>query len=109
MKPFCIRITQKAEEDVAHVLAWFRDQQAEAAGTKWYAQLQAVFEKLEEMPDRCGLVAEASDLGRDVREILLGKRRGTCRVLFEISGENVDILRVWHSARDAASREDLWG
>ncbi len=46
-------------------------------------------------------------MGVEVREILVGKRRGTYRALFQIRGHTVHILRVWHSARDAISPDDL--
>jgi plasmid stabilization system protein ParE len=107
VKKYHVRITEKAEQDVASVLAWFRNQATETAGGKWFAQLMAAIDTLERMPERCGMAAEATDIGLDIREILVGKRRGTYRVLYQIEGRTVHILRVWHAARDQASREDL--
>ena len=102
-----VRLTDKAEADVASVLEWFRDQQALAAGGKWYAALIQGLDTLEMHPERCGLAAEADELGHDVRELLIGKRRGVNRLLFIVSGKAVEILRVWHSARNAVTRDDL--
>jgi plasmid stabilization system protein ParE len=102
-----VRLTDKAEQDVSDVLAWFREQSAVEAGSRWLARLMAHVGKLERMPERCGLAAESEDLGREVRELHLGRRRGTYRLLFEIRGQVVYSLRVWHSARDAVSRADL--
>ena len=62
---------------------------------------------LETMPERCPLAEEATDIGLEIREIHVGKRRGVYRLLFQIRGRVVDILRVWHSARDVISPEDL--
>jgi plasmid stabilization system protein ParE len=102
-----VRLTDKAEQDVAHVLEWFCDQAATAAGGKWFTQLMATIDTLETMPERCGLAAEAADIGLDIREILVGKRHGTYRVLFQVQGRTVYVLRVWHAARDAVTRDDL--
>jgi plasmid stabilization system protein ParE len=102
-----VRLTLKAEQDVSDVLAWFREQSAIEAGSKWFARLMAQVDKLETMPERCGLAAESEDLGLEIRELHLGQRRGKYRLLFEIRGQVVYILRVWHSARDAVSRDDL--
>lgn len=107
MKKYRVHITAKAEQDVDSVLAWFRDELAPAAGNKWFAQLMATIDTLETMPERCGLAPEAVDLGIEIREIRVGKRRGAYRVLFQIQGRRVFILRVWHGARDAVSRDDL--
>jgi plasmid stabilization system protein ParE len=102
-----VRLTEKAEQDVDGVLEWFRDQAAMSAGGKWFAQLMATIDTLETMPERCGLAAESEDIGLDIREILVGKRHGIYRVLFQVQGRTVYVLRVWHGARDAVTRDDL--
>lgn len=107
MKKFHVLLTDKAEADVAAVLAWFRDQSAVAAGAKWFAQLMAVIDKLERLPERCAKAAEGSVLGVDLREIFVGKRRGVYRVIFQIAGRTVHILCVRHAARDALTADDL--
>lgn len=50
---------------------------------------------------------EAEDLGVQIYELSFGKRRGQYRILFKISGKTVHILRVWHSARDRLTGDDL--
>ena len=102
-----VRLTGKAEADVAGVLEWFRDQQALAAGGKWYASLMKAIDTLEMHPQRCALAAEAEDVGQEVRELLIGRRRGVYRLLFIVSGKQVEILRVWHGARNSVTRDDL--
>ena len=102
-----VRLTDRAEQDVSDVLAWFRQQSAVEAGGRWFAGLVAHIDKLETMPERCGLAAESEDLGLEIRELHVGRRRGTYRLLFEIRGQTVYILRVWHSARNAVSRDEI--
>lgn len=98
-----VRLTEKAEADVASVLEWFRDQQALAAGGKWYAALDT----LEKHPERCSMAAESNELGGEIRELLIGKRHGVFRLLFIVRGKAVEILRVWHAARNTMTRDDL--
>ena len=100
-------LTDKAEADVESVLKWFHDQQATDAGGRWYAQLMARLDTLENHPERCALSAESEDVGQEIRELLLGRRRYKYRILFTVSGKTVTILRVWHSSRDSITREDL--
>lgn len=102
-----VRLTDKAEQDVVGVLEWFRDQSATAADGRWLAQLLEKITTLETAPARCPLAAEADELGVEIRQLLFGKRRGTYRILFEIDGRTVQILRIRHSARDAVAERDL--
>mgnify|MGYP002624664892 CR=1 FL=1 len=100
-------LTDKAEADVESVLKWFCDQRATDAGGRWYAQLMDKLDTLENHPERCALAAESEEVGQDIRELLLGRRRYKYRILFKISGKSVVILRIWHGSRDSITREDL--
>jgi len=100
-------LTDSAEADVESVLKWFHDRQATDAGSRWFAQLMTKLETLEQHPERCPLAAESEDVGLEVRELLLGRRRFKYRILFTISRQTVTILRVWHCSRDAITRDDL--
>ena len=89
------------------MLRWFREQEAEPAGVRWFAQLMAAIDTLETIPERCAVAEESAD-------IWLGNPRASCRngpavyrVLFQIRGRAVHILRLWHTARGAISRDDL--
>ena len=104
---YSVRLTARAEEDVAGVLEWFCEQKATAAGSDWYRRLMSRIDTLESNPEGCSLAAESEDVGGEIRELLFGKRRGQYRILFDIRGRTVNILRVWHSARDAITRDDL--
>lgn len=102
-----VLLTDKAESDVESVLEWFSDQQATDAGGRWFAQLMARLNTLELHPEGCSLAAESKDLGEEVRELLLGRRHFKYRLLFRIKARTVEILRVWHSSRDAITRKEL--
>jgi len=105
--PYRVVLTDTAVSDVESVLKWLHDQQVTNAGGRWFAQLMAKLDTLENDPERCSLAVESEDVGHDVRELLLGRRRFTYRILFRISGKTVTILRVWHGSRDTIKREDL--
>ena len=92
---------------MASVLSWFQQQHATDAGGRWFAQLMARLETLENHPMRCALAPESTELGREIRELLHGRRRYKYRLLFRIIGNTVEILRVWHSSRDSITREEL--
>ncbi len=67
----------------------------------------AKLETLEDQPERCSIAAESEELGQEIRELLLGRRRYKYRILFKLSGRLVVILRVWHGSRDSITREEI--
>ncbi len=77
------------------------------AGAAWLSSLMARLETLETNPDRCRMVDESEEIGGEIRELLFGKRRGMYRLLFRIERQTVQLLRVWHTARDTPTRDDL--
>jgi plasmid stabilization system protein ParE len=102
-----VHISDKAEADVDGVLAWFQTQSATKASERWFAALWKCIDTLEASPERCPLTDEAEDVGLEIRQLLFGRSRVKYRILFEVRGNTVHILRVWHSARDALRGEDL--
>jgi plasmid stabilization system protein ParE len=67
----------------------------------------AKLDTLETYPERCTLAAEAEEIGLEIRELLFGRRQGTYRILFRIRGPVVQILRIWHGARDRLTAHDV--
>lgn len=104
---YLVRLAAKAEQDVEEILAWFRQQSAPQAAQRWFANLMARIETLESHPERCTMAPEVEEIGSPIRELHFGKRKGTYRLLFQIEGRTIFIVRIWHSARDAISKDDL--
>lgn len=102
-----VRVTLKAEADIEVVLAWFRDQDAVTAGSRWVAGLVRAIGTLENYPLRCGVADESADVGMEIRQLRFGKRLGAYRILFQVAGSTVHILRVRHAAQDEVTRDDL--
>lgn len=100
-------LTDKAEADVESVLKWFHGRQATEAAGRWLAALMSRLDTLESHPERCSLAAESEEVEEVIRELLFGRKRFRYRLLFRIVGQTVQILRIWHSSRDAIKREDL--
>lgn len=105
--PYQVKLTAKAEWDVDGILRWFHDQRATAAGGRWLGLLMARIDTLEKHPERCRLAAEADELGIELRELLIGKRHGTFRILFVVTEQTVSILHIRHGARSTVSHQDL--
>jgi plasmid stabilization system protein ParE len=76
---------------------------------KWLTGLFEAIFSLDELPDRCPVIPEATELGYPVRHLLYGKGRGVYRIIFHISGEgqHVSVLRIWHASRDAITADDV--
>ena len=102
-----VRISRQAERDVDQTLRWFLDQRATKAAARWHARLLSRIGTLETRPQRCRFAEEAEDFGIELRELLFGRRPGTYRILFQITGQVVHILRIRHCARDSLSAEDF--
>lgn len=93
-----VKITELAWSEVEGAYAWLAGQ-APAAATRWRAKLLEAIDSLEAYPERCPEAPESDYLGGEVRQLLFGKRRGVFRILFEIRGDTVYVIRVRHGAR----------
>jgi plasmid stabilization system protein ParE len=93
-----VEITETAWAEVEEAYQWFAGQSLRAA-MLWKKTLLQTVDSLEMMPDRCHLAPESRTWKREIRELLHGKRRGVFRILFEIRGDMVYVLRVRHGAR----------
>lgn len=98
MTTYTVRFAPRATADVNEYFASMAARTPLTAG-RWLARLRATTDSLDRLPERCPLAAESRwlrRLGRTVRETYHGKRRNTYRILFEVIGSEVLILRVRH-------------
>jgi plasmid stabilization system protein ParE len=106
-----VRLTTPAEADAYAAFERIREV-APTHAERWLRGLfRAVF-SLGEMPARCPLIPEAEEIGRDIRQLLYGKRSGVYRIIFDVQeqseeGPRVRVLRIWHGSRDRLHVEDL--
>ena len=102
---YSVRITARALREIDEALEWLSER-APRAAAGWHEQLMEAVRSLEENPERCGLAPE-SEWYPGVRQLLHGKRRGVYRILFEVRGTVVYILRVRHSAQELLEPGEL--
>src|SRR5262245_39552736 len=103
---FRVEFARRAIREIDEQVDWLAER-SQAAAERWREGLLAVVKSLEENPERCPEAPEAEWYGPGLRQLIHGKKRSAHRVLFEIRGEVVVILRVRHAARDYLAPEDL--
>ena len=90
--------------DVAVAAAWLAHGNLAAAGR---SGLFRIVKKLETNPSLYPIADEAADLGVDLRELLYGRRPTVYPILFTITGQTVNVLRVRHAAQDRLTPGDV--
>lgn len=96
-----------------HALANLREQHRFIAASspqvadRWFNRFVAAIESLAQHPQRCPLARESEQVGREIRQLLVGKRSGVRRAYFVISGDAVHVLCVRHGAQSDVPLEDL--
>jgi plasmid stabilization system protein ParE len=93
-----VLISKKAWDDIEQVYFWLAVRSSEAA-ERWRDSLFEVIDSLKKFPERCPRAPESGAFGTDLRELSVGRRRGTYRIIFRIRGGAVHVLRVRHGAR----------
>ncbi|CBN57886.1 MULTISPECIES: type II toxin-antitoxin system RelE/ParE family toxin [Kamptonema] len=70
---------------------------------EWYNGLVNAILSLENLPNRCPLASESEEIGREIRQLIYKRYR----ILFSVSEEIVQVLRIRHTARDWLSSDEL--
>ena len=105
--PHTVRITRRALQEIEQALKWLAERSPRAAA-RWHSRLLKAIHSLEFNPERFSLAPENDWYsGGELRQLLYGKRRGIFRILFEVRGETVYILRVRHSDQDLLGPDEL--
>ncbi len=94
---FHVVITNMASAEMEWAHAWIADR-APLAADRWKQRLLTAVRSLETSPAGYPLAPEAANFGREIRQMLFGKRRGAYRILFEIQDDTVVVLRIRHGA-----------
>ncbi len=103
---FQVIFRPRARADIAAAVAWLA-RSSSAAAARWRSGLFRIVEKLETNPALYSAADEAADVGVDLRELLYGRRRIVYRILFTITGQTVNVLRVRHAAQDRLKPGDM--
>jgi len=95
---FAVEITDTAWAEIEEAYDWLAER-APAAAAHWKQNLLAAIDRLERFPRRCSVAPESQYFGREIRQLLHGKRQHKYRILFQIRESRVIVLRVRHGAR----------
>ena len=102
-----VELTDRAHREMDRTYAWLVSERSLDYAQRWYENMSDAFESLvsdlvtwEEAP-------EALSTGRDIRQMIVGKKRRAHRVLFEIRDDRVVVLRIRHVSQDYINPDDL--
>lgn len=95
---FTVEITDTAWAEIEEAYDWLAER-APLAAERWKESLLAAITSLETFPKSRSLAPESDYFGREIRQLLHGKRQHKYRILFEIRDTRVIVLRVRHGAR----------
>lgn len=99
-------LTARAEGDILASYQ-YRRRLSPLTARLWLSRLQAAIRTLDHSPERCGVAEESARSRVEVRELLVGKKRGTLRVLFVIRGAVVSVIHVRLAVRGAIPDDEL--
>ena len=92
-------VTPTADVEAMEAFRWYAERSATVA-ERWYAGLSKAITSLAEKPSRFPVSYDDSDaLGCEACVLLHGRRRGVFRILYNIEGNTVWVLRIRHSAQ----------
>ena len=80
---FDVFLTPIADAELAATFHYIR-RKAPLAARAWLSRIHNATQTLRTMPERCGRAAEADTTGRDVRELLIGRKPNKFRIVFTI-------------------------
>ena len=91
---YTVNLTTRAERDLANLYEQINAGHSDAA-LKWYLGLKKEILSLGTLPFRCPVTPENATL----RHLLYGHGRNTYRVIYRITGRQVDVLHIRQGAR----------
>lgn len=100
-----VEITPLALAEIDETLA-FLSAHSRPMAIRWYQRLRTAIESLIHNPDRCPPAPENEWYEGFLRQLLHGKRPHVYRILFEVQGNVVRILRVRHARQDLLESDD---
>ncbi|MCC5643168.1 type II toxin-antitoxin system RelE/ParE family toxin [uncultured Nostoc sp.] len=99
-----VLIQPTAFQEIEMSYRWMCDNLSAEVANNWYYELQDAIASLQEFPNRCSIAPEVAVIGREIRQLWVGKRR-KYRVLFVVEEDIVAILHVRHSRQSYLGEE----
>jgi len=106
---FQVEITRRAENDLREITAWYRARSGfDEVADAWADGFFEIIDQLAYSADNHPPANEAGLVDGDLREVHYGSgRRRTHRIVYEIVGDVVYILRVRHQAQKDLTPDEL--
>ncbi|MDQ3009471.1 MAG: type II toxin-antitoxin system RelE/ParE family toxin [Acidobacteriota bacterium] len=108
-----VDISPSALQDAEDTYLWIKFNSSNTTAEAWYKGLLEAILSLENFPLRCSLSPETEDLGKEIRQLIFGKRGSQYRILFairhdEMTGEEfIHIYRIRHIARRRITSDEI--
>ena len=99
-----VLIQPTAFQEIEASYRWMCDNLSAEAANHWYYELQDAITSLQEFPKRCAAAPEAPMIGREIRQLWVGKQR-KYRVVFVVEEDIVAVLHVRHSRKSYLGNE----
>ncbi len=94
MRKHLVEITKIAEQDICSIFKYIaRDNPVSAA--EWVKEIERQINSLEKFPERCPIIHESEELGKEYHHFIYGDYR----TIFRVEGSKVLIMRVIHGSR----------
>jgi plasmid stabilization system protein ParE len=99
-----VRIADTAWNEIDQAYEWLAWNAPETA-ERWKEKLLGSIDSLSYFPERSPRAPESAAFGTKLRELRFGKRQRAYRIVFQIRGSTVYVLRVRHAARRGFDEE----
>lgn len=96
---YVIEYTERARNHLLEIVDWIADKSPPAA-ERWLDRLEEAVGSLNRDPKRFASAPENAQHEIEIRQMLVGNRRGQYRVLFTVTEARVVVLDARHSMRD---------
>ncbi|MCC3591197.1 type II toxin-antitoxin system RelE/ParE family toxin [Microcoleus sp. PH2017_28_MFU_U_A] len=90
-----VLIQPPAFQEIETAYRWMCDYLSADIANQWYYDIQDAIASLQQFPYRCSVAPEAAIIGREIRQLWVGKGR-THRILFVVEGDTVAIIHIRH-------------
>jgi plasmid stabilization system protein ParE len=104
-----IEISSVAEAEADNAFLRLSQITSLVKASQWHSGLLQAIESLSQMPKRCPLARENKYFSQEIRQLLYGRGRNSCRVLFAILEEQdiptVRILHIRHASQQTIGED----
>jgi plasmid stabilization system protein ParE len=102
-----VELTERALREMDRTYGWLVSERSLDYAQRWHDVMSDAFDSLASDVFTWAEAPEAVSSGRDIRQMIVGKKRRAHRVLFEVRGNRVVVLRIRHVSQDYLQPDDL--